>query len=629
MQTRSLVAAALLTSTFAATPAATPVTIHGRVTDELNGRPLDGATVSAPSAGLRAGSKTNAGGAYSLTIDAASATDSITFTVTRQSYMPKTVRIGLARRNNITLNFSLHPVTSMEMIVYPPQVEFSGKGVKGGVARGVGYGSLRRPNVIVPRERGNTEGYALIDDNPFYLARQTPLSTFSVDVDRASYSNVRRFLREGKQPPKDAVRIEELINYFPYAYPEPTGSNPVSIVTNVGAAPWNRAHRLVMVGLKAKSIPTASLPSNNLVFLIDVSGSMQPPNKLPLVKAAFELLVNQLRAQDRVAIVVYAGSSGLVLPSTTGANKSAIMDAITRLEAGGSTAGGAGLRLAYKVARENFDKRGNNRVILATDGDFNVGVSSDAEMTRLIEEERESGVFLSVLGFGTGNLKDSKMEQMADRGNGNFAYIDSELEAKKVFVSEFGATLRTVAKDVKLQVEFNPTRVAAYRLIGYENRRLNDQDFADDTKDAGDMGAGHTVTALYEIIPAGASKDSLMPPGASPLRYSSGSVRESRSSGKELLYVKLRYKEPDGSKSRLMSQVVMDNTQAATGDFAFASAVAEFGMLLRQSKFRGSASFESVSATARETIGADSGGYRSEFVKLVEQASALGAVAQK
>jgi Ca-activated chloride channel homolog len=420
-----------------------------------------------------------------------------------------------------------------------------------------------------------------------------------------------------------------LINYFPYAYPEPTGSNPVSIVTNVGAAPWNRAHRLVMVGLKAKSIPTASLPSNNLVFLIDVSGSMQPPNKLPLVKAAFELLVNQLRAQDRVAIVVYAGSSGLVLPSTTGANKSAIMDAITRLEAGGSTAGGAGLRLAYKVARENFDKRGNNRVILATDGDFNVGVSSDAEMTRLIEEERESGVFLSVLGFGTGNLKDSKMEQMADRGNGNFAYIDSELEAKKVFVSEFGATLRTVAKDVKLQVEFNPTRVAAYRLIGYENRRLNDQDFADDTKDAGDMGAGHTVTALYEIIPAGASKDSLMPPGASPLRYSSGSVRESHSSGKELLYVKLRYKEPDGSKSRLMSQVVMDNTQAATGDFAFASAVAEFGMLLRQSKFRGSASFESVSATARETIGADSGGYRSEFVKLVEQASALGAVAQK
>jgi Ca-activated chloride channel homolog len=628
MRTRSLVAAALLTVSIAATPAATPIIVHGRVTDAASGNPLTGASVTAPNSGSSAAASTNAAGVYSLTLNSASSDDSVTLTVRRIGYKPKTIRIGVGARTDIIADFALDKDQSQLS-----EVVVTGASVLQGKVSGIhlrASGSVMAHGSVRPaqRQRWNTEGYAVIDDNPFKVASQTPLSTFSVDVDRASYSNVRRYLRDGQRPPKDAVRIEELINYFPYAYPEPTGANPVSISTNVGTAPWNRAHRLVMIGLKAKSIPTASLPPNNLVFLLDVSGSMSSPDKLPLVKSAFELLVNQLRPQDKVAIVVYAGNAGLVLPSTAGSNKSAILEAITRLEAGGSTAGGAGLQLAYKVARESFNREGNNRVILATDGDFNVGVSSDAEMVRLIERERESGVFLSVLGFGTGNLKDSKMEQMADRGNGHFAYIDNLLEAKKVFVSEFGATLRTVAKDVKLQIEFNPARVAAYRLIGYENRLLNDADFADDTKDAGDMGAGHTVTALYEIIPVGAPRDSMMP-ATTPLRYSAGAVPASRSRGNELLHVNLRYKEPEGSKSRLMSQVVMDNPRSATGDFAFASAIAEFGMLLRESKYRGGASFESVVAAVRNNTGDDSGGLRSEFLQLVERANGLMSVAQK
>ena len=630
MQIRSLVAVALLVVSIAATPAAAPVIIHGRVTDAANGNPLVGANIVAPAFGLRAGANTDGAGNYSFTLNSVSADDSVTVTVRRIGYKPKVIRIGIGARTDIVVDVALDKDQAQlsEVVVTGAAVAY-GKvsGVQARRIRAAGN-VVQTPGFRIQRERGNTEGYAVIDDNPFKVASQTPLSTFSVDVDRASYSNMRRFLRDGQRPPKDAVRIEELINYFPYAYPEPIGANPVSIVTNVGTAPWNRAHRLVMIGLKAKSIPTASLPPNNLVFLLDVSGSMESPDKLPLVKSAFEMLVNQLRPQDRVAIVVYAGNAGLVLPSTAGSNKSAILEAITRLEAGGSTAGGAGLKLAYKVARESFDREGNNRVILATDGDFNVGVSSDAEMVRLIEHERESGVFLSVLGFGTGNLKDSKMEQMADRGNGHFAYIDNLLEAKKVFVSEFGATLRTVAKDVKLQIEFNPARVAAYRLIGYENRLLNDVDFADDTKDAGDMGAGHTVTALYEIIPVGAARDSLMP-AATPLRYSAGAGLEKQSRGSELLQVKLRYKEPEGSKSKLMSQVVMDSSGTATGDFAFASAVAEFGMLLRSSKYRGAASFESVVAAVRNNIGDDNGGLRTEFLHLVEKADGLMAVAQK
>jgi Ca-activated chloride channel family protein len=419
-----------------------------------------------------------------------------------------------------------------------------------------------------------------------------------------------------------------MVNYFPYDYQNPASADPVSISTSVAAAPWNSSHRLVLIGLKAKPIATASLPPNNLVFLIDVSGSMESPDKLPLVKSAFELLVNQLREQDRVSIVVYAGSAGLVLRSTSGSNKQEILDAITRLEAGGSTAGGAGLRLAYDIATQNFIKEGNNRVILATDGDFNVGVSSDAEMVRLIEERRKSGVFLTALGFGTGNLKDSKMEQMADHGNGHYAYVDNLLEAKKVFVRELGATLRTVAKDVKLQIEFNPERVAAYRLIGYENRLLNDADFADDTKDAGDMGAGHTVTALYEVIPVAAVNDPFIPK-ASELRYKRDSEHQRTAATQELLYVKLRYKEPDGSTSKLMSRVVPDAIVSRNRDFAFASAVAEFGLLLRDSKFKGKASYAGVVETARANLGSDPDGLRAEFVRLVQKAAALDVVANR
>lgn len=346
----------------------------------------------------------------------------------------------------------------------------------------------------------NTEEYGRITENEFLAAVNNPLSTFSIDVDTASYSNVRRFINQGQLPPADAVRIEELINYFKYKYPEPDGDEPFSISAELAACPWEPAHKLVHIGLQGKRIPLANAPANNLVFLIDTSGSMDSPDKLPLLKSAFKLLTDQLREQDRVAIVVYAGSAGLVLPSTSGSDKKTILSAIDKLEAGGSTAGGAGIDLAYEVARTSFIPSANNRVILATDGDFNVGVSSDGDLLRLIEREREAGVFLTVLGFGAGNIKDSKMELLADKGNGNYAYVDTIHEARKMLVSGLGGTLNTIAKDVKVQVEFNPANVQAYRLIGYENRLMRAEEFNDDKKDAGELGAGHSVTALYEII---------------------------------------------------------------------------------------------------------------------------------
>jgi Ca-activated chloride channel family protein len=354
---------------------------------------------------------------------------------------------------------------------------------------------------------GDREQYARIYDNRFLATGTHPLSTFSIDVDAASYSNIRRFLTSGQRPPADAVRIEEMINYFSYTYPEPDGSEPFSVTTEMGPAPWNPQHQLVLVGLQGRRISRENLPPSNLVFLLDVSGSMNAPDKLPLVQSAFRLLVKQLRREDRVAIVVYAGAAGLVLPSTPGSERDQILAAIDQLEAGGSTAGGAGIQLAYRVAKEHFIPGGNNRVILATDGDFNVGVSSDAELVRMIEEKRNEGTYLTVLGFGTGNLQDAKMEQLADKGNGNYAYVDNINEARKVFVHELGATLLTIAKDVKIQVEFNPARVQAYRLIGYENRILASEDFNDDARDAGELGAGHSVTALYEIVPAGQPLD--------------------------------------------------------------------------------------------------------------------------
>jgi len=478
----------------------------------------------------------------------------------------------------------------------------------------------------IQRQPGNREQYDKIDENPFVAVAAHPLSTFSIDVDRASYSNVRRFImQQGAVPPKDAVRIEELVNYFPYDYAEPDGDAPVAILTEIAAAPWKPGHRLVRIGLQTKRMHAEGLAPSNFVFLIDVSGSMMPPNKLPLLKAAFRLLVNELRPQDRVAIVVYAGSAGLVLPSTPGDRKAKILEAIEQLEAGGSTAGGEGIRRAYDEAVANFVRGGNNRVILATDGDFNVGVSSDAEMVRLVEEKRQTGVFLTVLGFGEGNLQAAKMEKLADHGNGNYAYIDNLLEARKVLVHELGGTLYTVAKDVKIQVEFNPARVRAYRLIGYENRLLADEDFADDRKDAGEIGSGHSVTALYEVIPVGVETDvTVRVPDA--LRYQAAPDSSTRAAGPELMFVRVRYKQPDGDRSRELTHAVVDGASGSpSADFRFQAAVAEFGLLLRGSEHRGQADIGHVIASAREALGSDAQGYRAEFVRLAMAAQALGA----
>jgi Ca-activated chloride channel family protein len=466
------------------------------------------------------------------------------------------------------------------------------------------------------------ESYDNIDENGWFSTLDRPLSTFSVDVDAASYGNVRRFITTGQLPPVDAVRIEELINYFDYDYPSPRGRHPFSITTEVAECPWNRAHKLVHVGLQGQRVAVEELPPSNLVFLLDVSGSMNQPNKLPLLKSSFRLLVDNLRRQDRVAIVVYAGAAGLVLPSTPGCNKERILCAIDRLRAGGSTAGGAGIRLAYRIAQENFLEDGNNRIILATDGDFNVGMSSDGDMVRLIEEKRRSGVFLTVLGFGEGNLKDSKMEKIADKGNGHYAYIDNIIEAKKVLINEMGATLLTIAKDVKLQVEFNPARVSSYRLIGYENRLLQDRDFDDDTKDAGEIGAGHSVTALYEIALTDRDDDR----SGRPLKYSDVTVTNRARRSSELLTVSFRYKPPTESRSRLLSVVVKDhNTRFANAsdDFRFSAAVAEFGMILRDSPEKGDATMADVVAIARAARGEDRNGYRAEFVGLAEMAELL------
>ena len=472
---------------------------------------------------------------------------------------------------------------------------------------------------ISPTYYHNTESYAHIEENGFQLVSESPLSTFSIDVDRASYANVRRFIEDGQRPPVDAVRIEEMINYFPYEWEEVAGEHPFAVATEVWEAPWRPEHRLVRIGLTAQSVDTRDLPPGNLVFLIDVSGSMESPDKLPLLKKAFALLVEQLRAEDRVAIAVYAGAAGLVLPSTPGDAREEILAALENLRAGGSTAGGEGIRLAYEVARENYIDGGNNRVILATDGDFNVGASSDGEMVRLVEKERESGVFLTVLGFGTGNLKDSKMEQIADHGNGNFHYVDSLLEARKVLVEEMGGTLLTLAKDVKVQVEFNPARAAGYRLIGYENRLLDAEDFNDDTEDAGELGAGHTVTALYEVVPAG-----LPVPGGSvdDLRYQpedeEGTTAVESGFGEELMYVKVRYKDPDGSVSRLLEQPVVEAPDGPSTDFRFAASVAGFGMLLRDSPHVGDYTLVDVIGLAGRGQGHDPRGYRGEFIRLVE-----------
>jgi Ca-activated chloride channel family protein len=469
----------------------------------------------------------------------------------------------------------------------------------------------------------NTEEYDQVNENEFLDALSNPLSTLSIDVDAASYTNTRRYLNQGFLPPTDAVRIEEFINYFTYDYPRPENNLPFSIITEVSQCPWAKKHKLLHIGLQGNNMPLEDIPPGNLVFLLDVSGSMGSPDKLPLLKSAFRLLVNQLRAEDRVAIVVYAGTSGLVLPSTPGNQKELIIYAIDELYAGGRTAGAAGIQLAYKIARQNFIEEGNNRVILATDGDFNVGVSSTAELVRMIEKKREEGIFLTVLGFGQGNLKDSKMEQLADKGNGNYAYIDNIREGKKVLVNELNAAIYTIAKDVKLQLEFNPAKVLAYRLIGYENRMLKKEDFNDDKKDAGEIGAGHSVTAIYEIIPAG---EEMELSDVDRLKYQRSPIVPGAYDTAELMTVKFRYKKPDGDKSRLITVTALDQNiklSKTSDNFRFSAAVAEFGMLLRDSKHKGDSSYDQVIKLASGSKGEDSEGYRAEFIRLVELAKEL------
>ncbi len=478
----------------------------------------------------------------------------------------------------------------------------------------------------MPQNNHNTEAYDAIEDNPFRETKGNELSTFSIDVDTASYANVRRFLQGEQLPPAGAVRIEELVNYFRYTYPQPTNGQPFSVNVEVNKAPWAPQHELVRIALKGQEIPKGDRGPANLVFLIDVSGSMQPENKLPLLKRSLKALVQNLAPEDRVAIVVYAGSSGLVLPSTPGKDKTRILEALDNLEAGGSTNGAQGITLAYQTARENFLKGGNNRVILCTDGDFNVGVTNQSDLTDLIERERASGVFLSVLGFGEGNLKDSTMEKLADKGNGNYAYIDSFTEGRKVLVEQMNSTLFTIAKDVKVQVEFNPARVAGYRLIGYENRILAKEDFNDDHKDAGEIGAGHTITALYEVVPAGQPLPNR--PSVDPLKYSEPSPTADidRKASGDLLTVKLRYKAPDGDTSKLIEVPVKDTPMAfdeASPDFQFAAAVAAFGMKLRNSPYAGDLSWSEIQKIARRNLGEDPGSYRAEFLTLIEKAARL------
>ncbi len=470
----------------------------------------------------------------------------------------------------------------------------------------------------------NTEAYDRIYENPFLRVAQNPLSTFSIDVDTASYSNVRRFLSQGTLPPKDAVRIEELVNYFSYDYAPPDGAVPFAAHVEVAACPWHEKHRLARIGIKGREIDNQQREPANLVFLLDVSGSMQPANKLPLVKAAMRMLVQNLTDRDRVAIAVYAQASGLVLDSTSCEVSEPILDALERLQAGGSTNGGQGIQLAYNVAQQNFQPDGVNRVILCTDGDFNVGTTDQGALVRLIEEKAKSGIYLTVLGFGRGNLKDSTMEKLADKGNGNYGYIDTIYEARKILVDEISGTLVTIAKDVKTQVDFNPAKVAAYRLIGYENRLLRDEDFLDDTKDAGEIGAGHTVTALYELVPPGAEGDL---PKVEPSKYQKPAQPSAAAAeSDELFTLRMRYKLPQEEQSQPLELAVTDaggSFNAATPDFQFAAAVACFGMLLRDSQHQGQSSYDLAIELAQGGRGQDRGGYRSQFLELVKTAKAL------
>jgi Ca-activated chloride channel homolog len=617
--------------------------VVGRVT--ASGRGVPGVSVSV--AGRATSTTSAADGRYALTVARAGRRDRVTLLARAIGYQPWQRALDLVG-DTVRVDIALGGSTAMleEVVVAnAPQarqeasraVERRRADVTGATASvGVAVpapttmtkSSARAHDTTVPygirraREPWNTETYDRIDENPFRPVSVAPLSTFSADVDRASYANVRRFLNQGTLPPKDAVRIEELVNYFPYDDAAPAARDvPLRITTELAAAPWNARHDLLRIALRARDVDMRRAPAANLVFLVDVSGSMQGPGRLPLVKQSLALLVNELREEDHVAIVVYAGAAGLALPSTPGSDKQRILAALDGLEAGGSTAGGAGIRLAYDVVRRNFVRGGNNRVILCTDGDFNVGASSDGALVDLIEQRRTEGAFLTILGFGMGNYKDSKMEKLSNAGNGNYGYIDELLEARKMLVKEMGGTLVTVAKDVKLQVEFNPARVRAYRLLGYEDRLLRDEDFANDVKDAGEIGAGHVVTALYEIVRTDAPLDVPLPETGT-LRYQRAPAEIDAPAG-ELLHVAMRYKEPDGERSRLVTHPVLARRGAPSESMRFASAVAGFGMLLRNSKYAGSLTWPQVVDMARGARGDDRDGYRADFIRLAELASEI------
>ena len=582
--------------------------VKGKVTDAADGSGIIGCTVQVK--GTTRSTITNVDGEYTIGADKG---EKLVFSYIGYEKQEAEVK---SERLNIRLKTSSQVLEECVVVGYGTQKMVSLCGAVGHATPGIMASRMDADGM-------NAEEYKEIAENNFKTVSESPLSTFSIDVDAASYSNMRRYINKGELPPADAIRTEELINYFSYDYPQPTGNDPVKITTEVGACPWNVKHRLVRIGLKAKEIPTDKLPVSNLVFLIDVSGSMYGPQRLGLVQSSLKLLVNNLRDEDRVAIVVYSGSAGEKLPSTSGSDKQKIREAIDELTAGGSTAGGAGIKLAYKIAKQNFVKGGNNRIILCTDGDFNVGVSSDEGLEKLIEQERKSGVFLTVLGYGMGNYKDSKMQVLAEKGNGNHAYIDNLQEANRVLVNEFGATMHTVAKDVKLQIEFNPSQVQAYRLIGYESRLLKDEDFNNDAKDAGEMGAGHTVTAFYEVVPAGIKSD--FTGKVDDLKYQKTKPAPAvTNNSKELLTVKLRYKAPDGNTSKKIEQPLIDDKkEKVSSDFRFASAVAMFGQLLRDSDFKGDATYDKVISLAKTSLDNDEKGYRREFIRLAETAEGL------
>jgi Ca-activated chloride channel homolog len=594
--------------------------VKGLVTDKSTGDPLFAANVSLEQNGkLIQGATTDVSGVYVLNNIPVG---TYNIKVSYVGYNPVTLKGIVVKKDQVTVkDISLSGSTNVLSEITTSDVKQCEKRADAGAAYS--------PSTISTfdgsryNDNFNTEGYDKINDNEFLQVSDKPLSTFSIDVDVASYANMRRFLNSGQKPPADAVRIEELINYFNYDYPEPEKDVPFSVYMEMSSCPWESKHKLVHIGIQGKQIKNENLPNSNLVFLLDVSGSMSDINKLPLVKKALRLLVNELGEKDHLAVVVYAGASGLAMPSTPCNEKEKILDLIENLDAGGSTAGSEGIKLAYQVAKENLIKGGNNRVILCTDGDFNVGVTSDGELERLIEEKRNDGIFLSVLGFGTGNYQDSKMEKLADKGNGNYSYIDNIMEAQKVLVNEMGGTLLAIAKDVKIQVEFNPAVVKAYRLVGYENRLLADKDFNDDTKDAGELGAGSTVTALYELITSEEELKDL--PDVDPLKYQKTNKTDN-SNTSETMTLKIRYKEPDGNTSQLLTHT-LQNKQAdqskLSNNFKFSAAVASFGMLLRDSKFKGNSNYEDVLALARESKDKDPEGYRSEFIRLVELARDL------